>query len=57
MIRFISKIEKDIWIVLLLIIISTYTIFNLKHWNKDNRIIAWDVISYYGYLPATFNLR
>jgi hypothetical protein len=36
------------------VIISAYSIFNLKHWNKDNRIIVWDVISYYGYLPATF---
>lgn len=27
---------------------------NLKFWNRPNRIIAWDVISYYAYLPATF---
>jgi hypothetical protein len=52
--QFIKKIEKDIWVILLLIFISTYTIFNLKHWNKENRVIAWDVVSYYGYLPAAF---
>ncbi|MCO6500935.1 MAG: hypothetical protein J5I47_11270 [Vicingus serpentipes] len=28
--------------------------FNLKHWNKEDRVIAWDVMSYYSYLPATF---
>ena len=33
---------------------STYTLFNLKHWNKEEGIIAWDVVSYYGYLPAMF---
>jgi hypothetical protein len=53
-ISFLKKIEKDIWVVLLLAIISAYTIFNLKHWNKQDRVIVWDVISYYGYLPATF---
>lgn len=53
-ISYLKKIEKDVWICLLLILISSYTIFNLKHWNNKDRIIAWDVISYYGYLPATF---
>lgn len=25
-----------------------------RHWNKENKVIAADVISYYAYLPATF---
>lgn len=54
MLQSLKKIEKDTWIILLLILISTYTIFNLKHWNKADRIIAWDVVGYYAYLPATF---
>lgn len=54
MFKTIKKIKKDVWVILLLIFISTYTIFNLKHWEKENRVIAWDVIDYYGYLPATF---
>ena len=54
MLQYFKKIDKDIWVVILLVIISTYTIFNLKHWNTESRIIAWDVISYYGYLPAAF---
>ena len=54
MIKAKRKIEIDVWIILLLILISSYTIFNLSHWKKENRIIAGDVVSYYGYLPATF---
>ena len=54
MFQYLKKIEKDTWVILLLIFISTYSIFNLKHWNKEDRIIAYDVVSYYSYLPATF---
>ena len=54
MLNSLKKIKKDVWIIILLIIVSTYTIFNLKHWNKEKGIIAWDVVSYYGYLPAAF---
>lgn len=54
MLQFIKKIEKDTWVILLLIFISTYSIFNLKHWKKADRVIAYDVVSYYAYLPATF---
>ena len=25
-----------------------------KAWQKEDRVIAWDIKSYYGYLPATF---
>ena len=53
-IRHLKKIKKDVWVIILLVTVSTYTIFNLKHWNKEEGIIAWDVVSYYGYLPATF---
>ncbi len=31
-----------------------FSLFSKKHWNSENRVIAWDVISYYAYLPATF---
>lgn len=54
MIQFLKKIKRDVWVIVLLVIVSSYTIFNLKHWNKEEGIIAWDVVSYYGYLPATF---
>lgn len=39
------------WILVLFVI---KTNFNYKYWRDSERIIAWDVISYYGYLPATF---
>lgn len=39
------------WILVLFVI---KTNFNYKYWTDSERIIAWDVISYYGYLPATF---
>lgn len=32
--------------------VTFYTILNLGHWKKENRVIAHDVVSYYGYLPA-----
>ena len=54
MLSYFKNVEKDVWVMILLVFISAYTIFNMKHWNKPDRIIVWDVISYYGYLPATF---
>ena len=54
MLQYFQNIKKDVWVVILIVFVSTYTIFNLKHWNKESHIIAWDVVSYYGYLPATF---
>jgi hypothetical protein len=29
-------------------------IISAKHWNKNDKVIAMDVVSYYAYLPATF---
>jgi hypothetical protein len=31
-----------------------WCIFNNKLWKQQDRIISWDIISYYAYLPATF---
>ncbi len=28
--------------------------YNAKYWTMERRVIYWDIISYYGYLPATF---
>ncbi len=42
-------------IVLIIIGISVFfTFLRHKYWNNEDKIIAWDVISYYAYLPATF---
>ncbi len=37
-----------------IVIVILFSFVNNKHWNSENKIIAWDVISYYAYLPATF---
>jgi len=50
------KIKKS-YSKLSIIIIALAILFSFvskKHWNSENRVIAWDVISYYAYLPATF---
>ncbi len=40
--------------VVLIIFAVVYTDFNTKQWEKPTKIIEWDVISYYAYLPACF---
>lgn len=32
----------------------TATMLSEKHWKEEQRVIEWDAISYYAYLPATF---
>ena len=43
-------------VILLTALVYTKTNFTHKDWNKEgmNGVIRWDIISYYGYLPATF---
>lgn len=45
---FLSKIT--IYVIMIPIL---WVMFNMKHWEKGNRVIYWDVVSYYAYLPAT----
>jgi|WetSurMetagenome_2_1015567.scaffolds.fasta_scaffold29704_2 glycosyltransferase involved in cell wall biosynthesis len=46
------------WISALTAIMAVLIVFTTiivdKRWKKENRVIEWDVISYYAYLPATF---
>lgn len=42
------------WVIIFITAIAIYVVFDLNYWNNDDRVITWDVISYYGYLPATF---
>lgn len=40
-----------------IIIVAAAALINfstVRFWNQGNRVIAWDVISYYAYLPASF---
>ena len=32
----------------------TVNMLNVKHWKEEQRVIEWDAISYYAYLPAAF---
>ena len=32
----------------------TINMLNVKHWKEEQRVIEWDAISYYAYLPAAF---
>ena len=40
--------------IIVIVLVVLFSFVSKKHWNSENRVIAWDVISYYAYLPATF---
>ncbi len=40
--------------IALIISFMTLNMLNVRHWNDEKRVIEWDAISYYAYLPATF---
>lgn len=40
--------------VILLVAFMSGVMLKEKHWNDERRVIEWDAISYYAYLPATF---
>jgi len=40
--------------IILIGLAIVFSMLSKKHWNSEKRIIAWDVITYYAYLPATF---
>jgi hypothetical protein len=46
---FISLIS--IWIIIIAVV---WTNFNNKNWESPEKVIQWDVINYYAYLPALF---
>jgi len=40
--------------VILLVAFMSGIMLKEKHWNDERRVIEWDAISYYAYLPAAF---
>jgi glycosyltransferase involved in cell wall biosynthesis len=40
--------------VAFIISFMTFNMLNVKHWKEEQRVIEWDAISYYAYLPAAF---
>lgn len=49
----IKKYLPDLTILIIIITIVSVD-FSLKYWNDSNKVIIWDIKSYYAYLPATF---
>ncbi|MDZ7635799.1 MAG: glycosyltransferase [Bacteroidales bacterium] len=48
---------KEWWSALTIAFIITFMTINMlsvKHWRDEQRVIEWDAISYYAYLPAAF---
>lgn len=41
-------------VIFALFLIVAWKQFDMKIWNKQDKILAWDVVSYYGYLPVFF---
>jgi glycosyltransferase involved in cell wall biosynthesis len=37
-----------------IITLMTVNMLNVRHWKEEQRVIEWDAISYYAYLPAAF---
>ncbi len=48
------KFKPTIWVLLFSAFSSLYYIHNVQLYSKKDRVIQWDIISYYAYLPATF---
>jgi glycosyltransferase involved in cell wall biosynthesis len=50
--------EGEKWLsavtVAFIITFMTFNMLNVKHWKEEQRVIEWDAISYYAYLPAAF---
>ena len=40
--------------IILMASFMTLRLFNKHEWSEPDKVIAWDVISYYSYLPAAF---
>ena len=41
-------------IIAFIITFMTINMLTVKHWKDERRVIEWDAVSYYAYLPATF---
>ena len=42
------------WSILFVLITVVWSDLNVKGWTRPGSVIQWDVIDYYGYLPAAF---
>jgi len=51
---FFTKPNFSLIAIILVLITIVYTNYNTRIWEKDNRVLIWDIKEYYVYLPATF---
>jgi len=49
-----KKIDISLLSVLISVTFAIWHVYNIGSWKIPERVIAWDVISYYSYLPAAF---
>ncbi|HSO78155.1 MAG TPA: glycosyltransferase family 2 protein, partial [Bacteroidales bacterium] len=40
--------------IAIILAFMTVNMLNVRHWKQEQRVIEWDAISYYAYLPAAF---
>lgn len=45
---------RSVLTIAFIIIFMTVNMLSVKHWRDERRVIEWDAISYYAYLPAAF---
>jgi len=48
------RVDFSLVSVIIPVLIALWHVYNIGSWKIPERVIAWDVISYYSYLPATF---
>lgn len=51
---FIMKIQLSTVSILIVLLTAFFIDLHLKNWEKDERVIEWDVHNYYAYLPLQF---
>ncbi|MEA1873275.1 MAG: hypothetical protein U9N51_02440 [Bacteroidota bacterium] len=52
--RFFRFSQIDKLVIVLLFLAMVFNMLKIEYWKEPREILYWDVISYYGYLPATF---
>ncbi len=50
----IKHIDPSIWAIIISLFIVFYLNFSYSNWNKTEKVVLHDVLSYYAYLPAAF---
>ncbi|NNC86674.1 MAG: hypothetical protein HKN75_11390 [Bacteroidia bacterium] len=49
-----GKYDWSFWAQLIVAVVILAVLFNHKYWETPQKVICWDVLEYYQYLPASF---